>query len=174
MELRRSSKRVNTPKFIKTNDYGLYFAYGSNLNIVQMADRCPTAVPHEVATLHGYELQFRTYATVEAKEATQTQGALYWITSEDEDTLDACEGAGFIYDKHLVKVTLANGEDVWALAYITIPSARPIAPPPAEYVECIEQGYRDWKITVDKPLPRSIPHNPTIHNRKRSRSTIHG
>ena len=37
----------------------LYFAYGSNINLQQMAVRCPAAQVVEPAVLEGYELLFR-------------------------------------------------------------------------------------------------------------------
>ena len=37
----------------------LYIAYGSNLNLLQMAFRCPTAEIAGKSELKGYELLFR-------------------------------------------------------------------------------------------------------------------
>ena len=37
----------------------LYFAYGSNINLEQMAHRCPDAQIMGPVTLENYELQFR-------------------------------------------------------------------------------------------------------------------
>ena len=37
----------------------LYFAYGSNINLEQMAVRCPAAQVVGPAVLDGYELLFR-------------------------------------------------------------------------------------------------------------------
>lgn len=37
----------------------LYFAYGSNINLEQMAVRCPAALMVGPAVLDGYELLFR-------------------------------------------------------------------------------------------------------------------
>lgn len=36
-----------------------YFAYGSNLNLGQMAGRCPESTTVQIARLEGYELAFR-------------------------------------------------------------------------------------------------------------------
>lgn len=36
-----------------------YFAYGSNLNLGQMAGRCPESTTVQTARLEGYELAFR-------------------------------------------------------------------------------------------------------------------
>ena len=40
-------------------DGGLYFAYGSNINLDQMSYRCPAAQVVGPVTLDGYELLFR-------------------------------------------------------------------------------------------------------------------
>ena len=41
------------------NEKTLYFAYGSNLNLDQMARRCPDAEPVGRVRLDGYRLAFR-------------------------------------------------------------------------------------------------------------------
>lgn len=51
----------------------LYLAYGSNMNLTQMAFCCPTAEVVGISELKGYELLFRgaprgAVATVEPKE----------------------------------------------------------------------------------------------------------
>mgnify|MGYP000255432933 CR=1 FL=1 len=43
----------------------LYAAYGSNINLEQMAYRCPNSTVAGAAMLKGYELQFRYHATIE-------------------------------------------------------------------------------------------------------------
>ena len=42
----------------------LYAAYGSNINLEQMAYRCPNSTVAGAAMLKGYELQFRYHATI--------------------------------------------------------------------------------------------------------------
>ena len=37
----------------------LYIAYGSNINLEQMAHRCPSSKVVGTAMLQGYELQFK-------------------------------------------------------------------------------------------------------------------
>ena len=50
-----------------------YIAYGSNLNISQMAVRCPEAFVYGIAEIKDYELLFKgsrtgAYLTIEKKE----------------------------------------------------------------------------------------------------------
>ena len=58
----------------------LYFAYGSNINLDQMAYRCPAAQVVGPVVLEGYELLFRGnasgngVATIKPKEGQQVHG----------------------------------------------------------------------------------------------------
>ena len=45
----------------------LYVAYGSNLNLEQMARRCPTAKVVGIGVLKDYQLTFRRVATKKNK-----------------------------------------------------------------------------------------------------------
>ncbi len=51
----------------------LYFAYGSNLNIKQMKQRCPDSIGISPAVLNGWKLVERTYADIEEAEAAKTE-----------------------------------------------------------------------------------------------------
>ena len=61
----------------------LYFAYGSNINLNQMAVRCPDAKVVEPAVLENYELLFRGnahgygVATIRFKSGTWSAMATY-------------------------------------------------------------------------------------------------
>ena len=46
----------------------LYIAYGSNINLEQMANRCPNSKVIGKEMLKGYELEFRGVATIVPKE----------------------------------------------------------------------------------------------------------
>lgn len=49
----------------------LYIAYGSNLNLMQMAERCPTARVVGTSMLENYQLVFRGVATIEPRQGTR-------------------------------------------------------------------------------------------------------
>ena len=42
----------------------LYIAYGSNINLEQMAHRCPNSKVVSTEMMQGYELEFRGVATI--------------------------------------------------------------------------------------------------------------
>ena len=90
-----------------------YLAYGSNLNLEQMAHRCPTAKPIGTTVLKDYQLLFRgehggSVATVEPFKGKNVPCLLWEITPADEAALDRYEGFPFLYRKEKVKVRLAK------------------------------------------------------------------
>ena len=59
-----------------------YLAYGSNLSIAQMVQRCPYAVYVGKATIEGYQLLFKgsqsgSYLTIEKKKGSSVP-VLVW------------------------------------------------------------------------------------------------
>ena len=73
----------------------LYFAYGSNLNMAQMAQRSPTATPLGSAYFPGWRLVFRGVADIEIGEPEDLLPVGIWeIGPEDEAALDRYEGVG--------------------------------------------------------------------------------
>ncbi|TGJ80071.1 hypothetical protein E0Z10_g8704 [Xylaria hypoxylon] len=86
----------------------LYFAYGSNLYLTQMANRCPASVFKGKAVLSGYRWQIneRGVANVVQSIDDSVEGLLYLVNPKDERALDRSEGVakGF-YQKHLLTVT---------------------------------------------------------------------
>lgn len=62
----------------------LYAAYGSNINLEQMAYRCPHSTVAGTAMLKGYELQFRHHATIEPNEESEVPVLLWELDSQDE------------------------------------------------------------------------------------------
>ncbi len=79
----------------------LYFAHGSNLDPVQMEERCPSCQFRCLALLPGYCLAFTRYsesrrswvADVVEDDASQgVWGVVYDISEEDMNTLDSFEG----------------------------------------------------------------------------------
>lgn len=76
----------------------LYLAYGSNLHLLQMARRCPTAKVFGTALLNGYRMLFRGngwggVATVERDAESSVPVLLWEIQPADEAALDRYEGA---------------------------------------------------------------------------------
>lgn len=122
----------------------LYIAYGSNLNLPQMAFRCPTAEVAGVSELKNYELLFRggrrgAVATVEPKEGSSVPVLLWKIRQKDEEALDRYEGFPHLYEKEMMDVEL-NGKTVSAMVYVMTPGHE-FGIPSDYYADVIWQGY---------------------------------
>ncbi|KAF4420118.1 hypothetical protein FACUT_11283 [Fusarium acutatum] len=87
----------------------LYFAYGSNLHLAQMAHRCPGSVFKGKATLESYRWQINERGVanvVESGSDHSVEGLLYMIGPKDERTLDRSEGVSKgLYQKYLMRVS---------------------------------------------------------------------
>jgi uncharacterized protein YcbX len=123
----------------------LYAAYGSNLNLVQMAARCPEAKPVGVAEMEGYELLFRggrhsAVATVEPKANSVVPVLIWALKSKNEAALDRCEDFPELYTKRNVDVQL-DGKPVTAMIYVMTPGHM-FGTPSGYYLDVIAEGYR--------------------------------
>lgn len=93
-----------------------YFAYGSNLDVTQMATRCPDAVDPRPATLadHDWLINQRGVATVEPFAGGQVHGILWHVSDDDLATLDRAEGVPERYRRDRLEVFTADGPtDAW-------------------------------------------------------------
>lgn len=100
-----------------------YFAYGSNMNLDQMAYRCPAASVVEKVKLEGYRLTFCGrgkgcgVATILPEEGSRVEGVLWKITPECEKSLDFYEGYPHLYGKETVLVQGKDGVKREVMAY---------------------------------------------------------
>jgi gamma-glutamylcyclotransferase (GGCT)/AIG2-like uncharacterized protein YtfP len=127
----------------------LYFAYGSNLDPEQMAERCPGATAEGVARLDGWRFHIanRGYATISAGLGATVWGGLWRLTPEHEATLDHKEGvAAGIYRREFLDVGTLDGDVLTALVYIE--PHRHDAPPREGYLERILHG-AEWFALPD-------------------------
>jgi gamma-glutamylcyclotransferase (GGCT)/AIG2-like uncharacterized protein YtfP len=123
----------------------VYFAYGSNLNRRQMAERCPSAVPLRPYELLGFKLTFRRTADIERCFGHTVHGALYDLTRSDVSALDGYEGvARGIYRREAIWVSQQQ-----AVTYV-MEIIRPEELPSSEYFSRIKRGYLDWKLPLGK------------------------
>lgn len=122
----------------------LYFAYGSNINLDQMACRCPDASVVGPVTLEGWELLFRRggFATIAPKEGATVHGLLWSITQSCERSLDYYEGYPRFYDKQKVTVRDGEGRSLSVMAYIMDERFREPMLPTDTYYNGILEGYR--------------------------------
>lgn len=118
----------------------LYLAYGSNINLEQMAYRCPDSKVITKGMISDYELQFKRVATIEPKEGSEVPVLIWELGEQDELSLDRYEGFPHLYRKEDVEVEI-NGETQKCMAYVM--NRGEISPPSKQYFECILQGYME-------------------------------
>ena len=135
-----------------------YIAYGSNLNLGQMAKRCPTAEVIKVTYLQNYRLMFRgkgtAVATIEKRQGSKVPILIWRLQPNDEHNLDIYEGYPHLYRKEMLKVTV-NGKRVQAMVYIMNAAAHPYDTPSRSYFETIRQGYESAGFDI-KILRRGV------------------
>ena len=130
-----------------------YLAYGSNLSMGQMAQRCPDAVYVGTADIPDYQLLFKgsqsgSYLTIEPKAGCTVPVLVWKISKRDERNLDRYEGCPSFYYKRLLPVSihslLSDSEVIQADAIVYIMhEERPLGMPTLHYYDiCLEGYYR--------------------------------
>lgn len=135
------SEETNNP----TKDR-FYIAYGSNLNLEQMAKRCPTAEVAQATYLKNWRLMFRgkgtAVATIEKYQGGKVPVLIWRLQPVDEYNLDIYEGYPHLYRKEMLKVTV-DGKRVRVMVYIMNERLHPYGTPSRSYFDTIRQGYKD-------------------------------
>lgn len=118
-----------------------YFAYGSNLNVVQMALRCPDAANPRPARLsdHDWLINERGVATVEPFDGSEVHGVLWQLNDRDLAVLDSAEGVPVRYRRDRLTVHTDEGP---AQAWVYIDHRVEPGPPRPGYLERIIDGAR--------------------------------
>lgn len=128
----------------------LYFAYGSNIDLEQMAYRCPDAFVVASVALENYELLFRDggLATIRPCEGGKVHGLLWSLSPECERSLDFYEGYPRFYDKRTVTVRDGLGRELSAMVYIMDEQFRKPMLPSHTYYNSILRGYLRFDLPV--------------------------
>ena len=129
----------------------LYFAYGSNIDLEQMAQRCPAAQVMGPVILENYELAFRGsgFATIVPKKGGVVHGLLWSITPLCEQALDRYEGYPRHYTKEPVMVRRVDGREASVMAYVMAEEwSRYPALPSETYYGIIQRGFEENGLPV--------------------------
>lgn len=126
----------------------LYFSYGMNTNLAQMARRCPQAVSLGAAVLPGFRFEFKSFATVVADYEMDTVGVVWEISDDCEAALDILEGYPVYYTKQIVTV-LIDGTLHTAMTYLMYPDEQ-LSLPSNSYYNMVADGYEDHGISIDQ------------------------
>ena len=152
---------------MKKNSIRYYLAYGSNLNIDQMAVRCPGAKIEGIATIPDYRLLFRgsqtgSYLTIEKCPGASVPCGVWSLTPEDEAALDFYEGVPTFYRKETMRVEIhseAFDRDLIADALVYImDERRPLGVPAQWYLTTVGAGYMDFGFDFE-PLEDALSYS---------------
>ena len=123
----------------------IYVAYGSNMDLAQMAHRCPQAELLGKGTIKDWRLLFKgsqtgSYATIERMRGYTVPVLLWQISKADEGRLDIYEGFPGFYYKQIVEVETEHGLEK-GMAYI-MHEERKLGIPTARYYDVLERAYK--------------------------------
>ncbi|MDB3872239.1 gamma-glutamylcyclotransferase [Candidatus Pelagibacter sp.] len=121
----------------------LYFAYGSNLNHLQMKKRCKDSIFLKKIKLKDFKLTFRSKyraADIEPKKNSFVPGGMFQISKSDEKKLDIYEDYPILYEKYYFTY---YGKKV--MTY-TMPKKTSFRFPTERYLNVIKCGYKDCEL----------------------------
>lgn len=133
-----------------------YLAYGSNLNLTRMSNRCEHAEKVGIAIIKDYRLMFKgsatgNYLTIERAEGYFVPVGVFKVQEDDEQHLDRYEGYPHFYYKQDFKVELRHDndecEEIDAFAYI-MHEDRKLGAPSDEYLQIVIEGYNSFGFDV--------------------------
>jgi gamma-glutamylcyclotransferase (GGCT)/AIG2-like uncharacterized protein YtfP len=126
------------------------FAYGSNLDVMQMQRRCGVLDVDGIALLPRHRLAFAGHsarwngavATIDADQDSVVPGVLYRLDKDALKSLDRFEGHPFVYERVPVRVYASDKR--WRRVHTYMLRSRSFGRPAPEYLDAIRRGYRVW------------------------------
>jgi len=106
------SRQNPPPTNSSAGESTLYFAYGSNLSLSQMANRCPNSKYMGRAILDDYKwiINERRYANIVPAPGHRVEGLVFELGGDDEKRLDRSEGVSkgaYGKENHVARVYLS-------------------------------------------------------------------
>ncbi|MGC8776072.1 MAG: gamma-glutamylcyclotransferase family protein [Minisyncoccia bacterium] len=132
-----------------------YFAYGSNMNHKQMAERCKNAKFICRAYLKDYQFIYDGYSkkwkgavgNIIKRKGSKVWGGIFEINDEDLKTLDKYEGSPSVYGKQIVVVKDDNNKEYELFVYLK--NMLNIGKPSENYKNVVIQGAKDCNLPDD-------------------------
>ncbi|MDP6559492.1 MAG: gamma-glutamylcyclotransferase family protein [Candidatus Binatia bacterium] len=137
----------------------LYFAYGSNMNWVQIRMRCPSAEFHSIAKLADHRLTFTVKskrrgcgaADVVPERGAEVWGVVYRLDDGDISKMDVFEDyvPGRTQNEYTRQEGLVHPQGVEEPIKVTLYLAEKERNPPlpsAEYMRLIVEGAKHWDL----------------------------
>ena len=135
-----------------------YFAYGSNMSLLRLRARVPSAERMGMFTLVEHVLRFHKWSRKDKSAKCDALftgnpedfviGALFWIPRDEKRPLDKAEGLGFGYDEKRVTVTDTLGNSHDAFTYCAT-STDPSLLPHSWYVNHVIVGAKETGVPAD-------------------------
>ena len=133
-----------------------YFAYGSNMSILRLQARVPSARRLGLCTLSAHQLRFHkegkdgsskcdAYHTNNTNDVVM--GSLFEIDENEKASLDQAEGLGYGYNIKTVILTNIAGEQVTAFTYYAI-ATNSILLPYSWYVNHVVIGALEVNVPI--------------------------
>jgi len=134
----------------------LYFAYGSNMERVQLKRLCPKAKFVAAAVLPGHELVFSGtsrmwgggIANIRDMAGKKVEGVVWEIGEAERKTLDEYEGYPDLYVTKEVQVRTTSGKIVTAFAYVMANPGREM-PPSKPYKRLLISGAEEHDLSEE-------------------------
>jgi len=126
-----------------------YFAYGSNMKLVQIKSRCPEVKKIGIGRFDGYEICFprksssrqgKGVASICEKVGAHVEGVLFELTDSDLNRLDECEGVPNSYIRKSVTILMNDGGEIVAETYVAITMEGAPFKPSKAYMGTIIEG----------------------------------
>ena len=120
-----------------------YFAYGSNLDHLQMKKRCKDSIFLKKINLDNFKLTFRSKfraADIEPKKKSIVPGALFEISKSDEKKLDIYEDYPILYKKYYFTFYRKK------IMTYTMTKKTIFSYPTERYLDIVKKGYKDCKL----------------------------
>lgn len=131
----------------------IYFAYGSNLNLRQMKQRCPTARLLGTGEVRDYRLLFRgptteeCYLTVEPKQGEKVPVAAFAVEPADVEALDIYEDVeGGLYRIEAISTRITGQGFLSGFWYVMNNEEK--CKPTKAYGDAVVEGYHDMGFDV--------------------------
>ncbi len=148
----KNNKEIKEDERMDSNNI-LYFAYGSNMNIGQMHERCPGNRFIGKAHLEGFKFVFDGHsdkrqgsvANVIQSAENNVEGGLFAITESDLKTLDKSEGYPSVYNRAELTVKDEKGNSFHALVYKRI--GERTGKPSKSYLNTILKGAENCHLS---------------------------
>lgn len=139
----KTTTKTTTKTVHKLENNMMYFAYGSNMNVDQMARRCPGAEIIGTAKLPAHHLVFKGVADC-VPGGKYIDGVVWNINIQHLYTLDRYEGYPHLYDSRSASVILESGYQISAMFYYMVHGF--ITAPVPAYYKSILDGYNYFDI----------------------------